>query len=513
LPSGSEVPDLVADWLAAWARDDPQAPALRTPGGSWTVAALDRAVDGLAGRLANLDVRPGAAIATLVEDDGPAVLVIHAARRLGAVLVPLNRRAAIPELIGQLRAAAPALLVHDEPNEARASEIAIGASVAGVALEGVLAGPGEPGAETEGPLSGAGVVEDPVGPLPSLDLRSLATIVFTSGTTGRPRGVPLSHAHHAASADAWAAVLEPRATDRWLVCLPLFHVAGLAIVVRASRWRVPLEVLPRFRADEVAARMAAGISHLSLVPTQLEEVLEAWGPRPVPGTLRAILLGGAPIAGPTLARARRAGLPVLTTYGLTETASGIAVGGAEAATLADPTALRPLPSVRLRILDPDPADGVGQVEVQGPMVFSGYLGDPAATAERLSDGWLRTGDLGSLDADGLLRVADRRDDLIVSGGENVYPAEVEAVLREHSAVVEAAVVGAPDATWGSVPVAAVVLASGIAVGDDELERHCRERLAGYKVPERFHRLLTLPRNEAGKVLRRELREMVAEPPA
>ena len=507
------MPDLVADWLAAWAVADPHAPALRTPAGSWTAAALDRAVDDLTGRLANLGLRPGLAVAALVEDDGPAVLLVHAARRLGAVLVPLNRRAAIPELVVQLRAAAPATLVHDELNEGRASEVAAGAGLASVALESLVGGLGEDRAESKGPLDGPGVAADPVGPLPSLDLRSVATIVFTSGTTGRPRGVRLSHANHAASADAWAALLEPRPTDRWLVCLPLFHVAGLAIVVRTCRWRVPLEVLPRFRADEVAARMAAGISHLSLVPTQLEEVLGAWGPRPVPGTLRAILLGGAPIPGPTLAGARRAGLPVLTTYGMTETASGIAVGGAEAATLADPTALRPLPGVRLRILDPDPADGVGQVEVQGPMVFSGYVGDPTAAAERLSDGWLRTGDLGSLDTDGLLRVADRRDDLIVSGGENIYPAEVEAVLREHSAVVEAAVVGAPDATWGSVPVAVVVLALGVALSDAELDRHCRGRLAGYKVPARIHRLPRLPRNEAGKVLRRELREMVAEPPA
>jgi O-succinylbenzoic acid--CoA ligase len=242
-------------------------------------------------------------------------------------------------------------------------------------------------------------------------------------------------------------------------------------------------------------------------------VLAAWGERPVPATLRAILLGGAPIPGPTLARARRAGLPVLTTYGMTETSSGIAVGGAEAATVADPTALRPLPGVGMRILDPDPADGVGQIVVQGPMVFEGYLGEPAAGAERLADGWLRTGDLGSLDADGLLRIADRREDLIVSGGENVYPAEVEAILRQHPAVVEAAVIGVPDATWGSVPVALVVVVPGATVGDAELERHCRERLAGYKVPARFHRLPGLPRNEAGKILRRALREMAAQAPA
>ncbi len=507
------MPDRVADWLVAWALDDPHVPALRTPGVSWTTAALELAVERLAGRLANLGLRRGAAIAALVDDDGPAVLVIHAARRLGAVLVPLNRRAAIPEMITQVQAAAPAMLVHDGVNEARASQVAAGSSVAAVALASLLGGPGEAGTEPEGRSSDRGVAVDPIGRPPSLDLRSTATIVFTSGTTGRPRGVRLSHANHAASADGWAAVLEPRQTDRWLLCLPLFHVAGLAIVVRASRWRVPLEVLPRFQADEVAARIAAGTSHLSLVPTQLEEVLGAWGTRPVPGTLRAILLGGAPIPGPTLAGARRAGLPVLTTYGMTETASGIAVGGAEAATLADPTALRPLPGVRLRILEPDPADGVGQILVQGPMVFDGYLDDPAATAAQRSDGWLQTGDLGSLDADGLLRIADRREDLIVSGGENVYPAEVEAVLREHSAVVEAAVVGAPHATWGSVPVAAVVLAPGVTVSDAELDRHCRGRLAGYKVPARIHRLPRLPRNEAGKVLRRELREMLAERPA
>ena len=346
-----------------------------------------------------------------------------------------------------------------------------------------------------------------------MDLGAPATIVFTSGTTGHPRGARLTHGNHAASADAWAAVLEPRPTDRWLACLPLFHVAGLAIVVRASRWRVPLEILPRFDAPDVADRIAAGISHLSLVPTQLEQLTAAWGSRSVPPTLRAILLGGAPVPSATLARARALGLRVLTTYGMTETSSGIAVGGAEAATLADPAALRPLPGVRVRVVAPDPPTASDRVLVTGSMVFGGYLGDAAATAERLADGWLRTGDLGSLDGDGLLRIADRREDLVISGGENVYPAEVEAVLRVHPAVVDAAVVGQADATWGSVPVAAVVVAPGASVDDAELERHCRERLATYKVPVRFHRLLALPRNEAGKVLRRDLRELLAEAPA
>ena len=250
------------------------------------------------------------------------------------------------------------------------------------------------------------------------------------------------------------------------------------------------------------------------MPSQLEQLLAVWGARPVPPSLRAILLGGAPIPGAALARARALGLPVLTTYGMTETSSGIAVGGAEVATRADATALRPLPGVRVRVVDPDPADGVGQIEVSridGLRRLPGRRVGHRRAARRAAGCGPAT--WAAWMAEGLLRIADRREDLVVSGGENVYPAEVEAVLREHPAVIDAAVVGQADATWGSVPVAAVVVAPGAFVGDAELERHCRARLAGYKVPVRFHRLPALPRNEAGKVLRRELRDLLAEAPA
>jgi O-succinylbenzoic acid--CoA ligase len=237
-------------------------------------------------------------------------------------------------------------------------------------------------------------------------------------------------------------------------------------------------------------------------------LLPAWGDRPVPASLRAILLGGAPVPEALLSHARELGLPVLTTYGMTETASGVAVGGADPETVTDRMGLRPLPGVRLRVVDAG-ADGVGQVEVAGAMVFAGYLGEPATEARTPGGDRLRTGDLGRLGADGLLHIVDRRDDLIVSGGENVYPAEVETVLRAHPDVMDAAVVGQPDRRWGSVPVAAVVLAHGRRVRDEDLARHCRERLAGYKVPVRFHRLDALPRGDGGKLLRRELRERIA----
>jgi O-succinylbenzoic acid--CoA ligase len=446
---------------------------------------------------------PRPTIAALLEDDGPAVLLVHACRRLGARHVPLNRRAARAELAAQLRMVGDALLVYDEANAVVAADISVGTGLPLALVEALLTHAGAEHAIPAGApadVSFAGWADD---------LDAPATVLFTSGTTGRPRGAVLSQADHLASAAAWAAVLSPRPTDRWLGCLPLFHVAGLAVVIRAALWGSDLEVLRRFDVAAVAEGIATGVSHLSLVPTQLEELLRAWGDRPAPSTLRAILLGGATIPGPLLARARGLGLPVLTTYGMTETASGVAVGGADPQTRADPSALRPLPGVRLRVVDAD-ADGVGQVEVAGDMVFAGYLGEPDTESRTVDGDWLRTGDLGRLGTDGLLRIVDRRDDLIISGGENVYPAEVEAVLLAHPDVVEVAVVGQPDRRWGSVPVAAIVLSEGSRAGDEDLTRHCRERLAGYKVPVRFHRVSVLPRGEGGKVLRRELREHVAE---
>jgi len=228
----------------------------------------------------------------------------------------------------------------------------------------------------------------------------------------------------------------------------------------------------------------------------------------VPASLRAILLGGGPIPADLLGRAIAGGYPVLTTYGLTETGSGIAVGGVEEATRRDRSAVRALPGVRLRIEPDGSADGSGEILVRGEMVFSGYLGDAVASAHKLADGWLRTGDVGTLDASGLLRVSGRRDELIISGGENVAPAAVEAVLVAHPAVAEAAVGGIPDARWGAVPAAIVVLRPGAVVTDEQLLGHCRARLAAYQVPVRIVRLPALPRNAMGKLVRGDLRGLL-----
>lgn len=347
------------------------------------------------------------------------------------------------------------------------------------------------------------------GLLDEMDLDAPAVIVFTSGTSGRPKGAVLTHGNLAASAHAWSAVLRPRATDRWLACLPLVHVAGLAVVTRALRWGVELEILAAFESDAVSRAFEAGASHVSLVPAQLAALLEVRAGRTAPASLRAILLGGGPIPADLLELAVAGGYPVLTTYGMTETGSGIAVGGADEATRRDRTAARALPGVRLRIEPDGSADGSGEILVRGEMVFAGYLGDAVASADKPPDGWLRTGDVGTLDTSGLLRVSGRRDELIISGGENVAPAAVEAVLMAHPAVAEAAVGGIPDARWGAVPAAIIVLRPGVVVTDEELFSHCRARLAAFEVPVRFVRLQTLPRNAMGKLVRRDLRELLA----
>lgn len=239
---------------------------------------------------------------------------------------------------------------------------------------------------------------------------------------------------------------------------------------------------------------------------QLARLLES-GSEPPPG-LRAVLLGGGPIPEALVARAAAAGWPVLGSYGMTETASGIAAATPSQAAKIPWSAGRAMTGVELRIADPA-KDGLGEILVRGPMVFDGYDGDPASTASALDRaGWLHTGDIGSLDAEGRLTVAGRRDDIIISGGENVAPAEVEGVLAAHPSIADAAVTAAMDERWGSVPVALVVFRVGMHETPDTLASFVREHLASFKVPARFVEVATIPRNANGKMLRSSLSALI-----
>jgi O-succinylbenzoic acid--CoA ligase len=288
--------------------------------------------------------------------------------------------------------------------------------------------------------------------------------------------------------------------------MPLFHVGGLSILLRAALGALPVVVHERF--DPEAASHALDteeITLVSLVPTMLERLLDVRGKRPAPPRLRCVLLGGGPAPRALVERAAELGFPLAPTYGLTEAASQVATLRPTGA--ADPMrdGLEPLPGTELRILaeqgrSAGPGEP-GEILVRGPTVMRGYANRPDETRRVLRDGWLHTGDLGHLDTRGRLFVLDRRRDLIVSGGENVYPAEVEAALLEHPDVLEAGVAGVADAAFGRRPAAWLVLRPGRTLATRELERFCRQRLAGYKVPVRYLCVETLPRNAAGKLLR------------
>ncbi|MDP8943772.1 MAG: AMP-binding protein, partial [Actinomycetota bacterium] len=373
--------------------------------------------------------------------------LLHALPRLRAVLVPLNTRLTAGERRAQLDAAAPRLIV-DAPLEGDEAE---------------LEPPGE------------------------LDPDAAHSILFTSGTTGAPKPVALTHGNHLASALASAWNLGVAPDDRWLCVLPLFHVGGLAILLRSAIYGTAAVVHPAFEADAALASLESGEATLvSLVPTQLRRLADAGlGAAPA---LRAALLGGGPLPRDLLAWAAERAFPALQTYGMTETASQIATLPAAEALARAGSAGRPLPGVKLRI-----AAEREEILVRGPMVARTAVGP---------DGWLHTGDRGRLDDDGFLWVEGRLDEVIVTGGEKVAAGEVEEALRSHPAVLDAAVLGEPDRDWGERVVAYVVLRAEATEG--QLVAHCRERLAAHKAPKAVRRVAELPRTASGKTARRAL---------
>jgi O-succinylbenzoic acid--CoA ligase len=325
----------------------------------------------------------------------------------------------------------------------------------------------------------------PVAPAPA----GVRAALFTSGTTGVPRLVELTEQNLQASAAASAKNLGGAPAQRWLGTLPLFHVGGLAMLHRCAVYGACLQLEPGFEVERASQAFDGGVTHASLVPTTLERLLDARGDRPFRG-VKAVLIGGGPMTSSLLSRARSAGLPVLQTYGLTEACSQVTterLGDADGT-----TAGPPLDGVELQIVDEHGAvvgPGVaGLIEVRGPTVTA--------------PGWLATKDLGSVDSRGRLTVLSRRVDLIVSGGENVYPLEVEAAMRELASIADVCVVPRGDAQWGQVPVAFIVERTGVT--DHELTAWARGRLAAFKVPRSWKRLKELPRNAMGKLDRRAL---------
>ena len=472
----------------------PAAPAIEWSAGTLTFADLAAWARRGAGYLKTRVAQHEAPVALLLDGDARFVAWFLAAALAGRSVLPLNLRLTATELADQLRHARIATLIA-EPEDPRLSDVA--RLVPGVTIV---------------PAPDVGALEEATGPWPgeSAAEDDVLAVLFTSGTSGRSKGACLTSANFLASARAAKERLGPCVGGRWLVCMPLFHVGGLSIVVRSLLFGGPIRLHSRFDAAAVSEALEAGdIAGVSLVPTMLSRVLAHREGRRCPEGVRAVLLGGAAAPSSLVERALRLGYPVCPTYGLTEATSQVATAAPPAPGVVVPGPMRPLEETEVRI----EANGrnamvgeEGEILVRGPTVMRGYLGDAAATARALQSGWLHTGDVGYLDANGGLHVLDRRDDLIVSGGENVYPAEVEAVLLEHPDVLEAGVAGEPDDDLGARVVAWIVLRDGALPDSAALAEHCAGRLAGYKRPRQIRFVPSLPRNAAGKLLRRRLSE-------
>lgn len=329
-------------------------------------------------------------------------------------------------------------------------------------------------------ISGAGVVVTPPGVEPSDpgDLGGAALVVYTSGTTGGPKGVRLTKGNLKAAARASVSHLSHGPGDTWLAAMPLHHVGGISVLVRSAYAGGAVLLQKGFQPAEFARALHAEATMASVVPTMLHRLLEA-DPGPYQG-LRAVLVGGGPIPPGLLEGAAQAGLPVLPTYGMTETFGQVA-------TLRPGSSLghraHPLPGVEIRIEEDR------RIAVRGPQVSPGYLDEP----DRES-GWLQTGDLGEMDGEGALRVLGRADTVIVTGGENVDPARVESRLAQHPAVDEAVVIGLPDPEWGEV---LACLYTGTAL-PDELRVWLGERLPGHMIPREWRAVGAIPRTPLGK---------------
>jgi len=485
----------VKPWLWERAARTPDALALEARGARISYGELNARAERRAGALRARGCAPGDRVGALFGNDPAFVEWLHAAARARVVLVPLNARLTPAEHARQLDHAGAHLLVHaDEPTVAAAAHAvtALSASLRAVSSSELAQG-------------------SAAAPPADLDPAHPAALIFTSGTSGDAKGVVLSFGNLLASAIGSILHLGALPADRWLATLPLFHVGGLAILVRSTLAGSAVVLHERFDPLEVSRALDSdAISLVSFVPTMLARVLDVRGEAAPPASLRAILLGGAAAPAPLLERAAKTGWPVLPTYGLSEAASQVATLPPGAPLRSDGGGLRPLFGVEVRICDELGAelpDGTpGEILVRGATVTPGYWRNPEASARALADGWLHTGDLGVRDSLGGLAVVGRADDMLVTGGENVHPAEVEAALAEHPDVIEVAVAGLPDPDYGQRVAAWVVLAPGAVAGAADLESFARARLASYKLPRSWRFVRELPRNASGKLVRRELAE-------
>ncbi|WP_082677689.1 o-succinylbenzoate--CoA ligase [Haloferax sp. Q22] len=495
------------DWLSHRVAATPDREALihAATGDSWTFRELDALVDETAGQLAALGVEAGDHLGVVLDPGIDYVRLIHAATRLGAVLVPLSDRLTPDEVGRNVELADVTTLVCGESTESTAVEATTDVPVVSV---------DDP--RWEGVINLSSIAPKRVEPA-GWSLSETMLLLFTSGTTGTPKAVKLTMGNLLANAVAGAFRLGVSPDDRWLVTLSLHHMGGIGPILRGPLYGTTVVLREGFDAGGAADDIGKyDVTGVSLVPTMLKRMLDSRGT--LSDSLRVVLLGGAPAPDELVERCRNYSVPVYPTYGMTETASQVATATPDEAFADLGTVGRPLFFTDLWVVDEDGTavepGTPGEIVVAGPTVSPGYYRNPEATADAFTDAGLRTGDIGYRGDDGLLYVLNRKDDRIITGGENVDPGEVAAVLREHPTVDDVVVLGVPDSEWGERVAALVVPADPEDPPDDEdLDAFCRERLAGFKCPRLVETAEELPRTVSGTIDREAVRErLVAAQP-
>lgn len=475
-----------------------------------THADLRDRVNALSAGLLDLGIGRGDIVGVLMYNHVEFLETLFAANRIGAAIVPLNFRLSPAEwqfILGHAEAAA---LVTEVEFSGKIDEVA--AALPRLRHKVVIDGaPARGWLDYDSLITDSGAQTE----LVSVGTEELQRLMYTSGTTSRPKGVMITHENLIWKNLAHILEFSLTGADNTLICGPLYHVGGLDLPGLATlHVGGRLSLLHRF--DPVAVVDAIEElrpTNIWLAPSMMNAILQ------LPGlverdlsSIRFITGGGEKMPVPLLERIGRA-FPdawFADAYGLTETVSGDTVNDVEHMRTKVGSVGRPVAHVELAIVDGDdnrvPADTLGEIVVRGPKVMSGYWRDQAATDAAIRGGWFHTGDIGRIDEDGFVYIEDRKKDMIVSGGENIASPEVERVLYENPEVLEAAVIGMPNAKWGEVPKAFVVLRSGSAIDEETLQAFCRERLAKYKVPASIEFIDSLPRTPSGKVLKRSLRE-------
>jgi len=471
---------------------DPQGACIRDDDQALDNAAFAEAVRRLAHRFESLGVSTGDTVAVMLPNCSEIVTTMFAAWGRGAAMTPVNPALTDDEVRYQLQDSTSSVIVGDE----RAGALADSIGITWVDVRSVHA-----------PADSAVPASDLVA-----EASDFALVIYTSGTTGKPKGVLLDHANLDAMSASLVAHFALTDADTSLLVLPLFHVNGLvASVLSVLRAGGGVVVAPRFSPDTFWDLVETHRpTYFSAVPT-IYAVLDARTEREVDtSSLRFVICGAAPMPAELITRFEdRFKVAITEGYGLSE--------GSVASTINPVTGPRKpgtvgiaLPGQEVAVVSPEgepqPMGERGEVVIRGANVMRGYLGKPEETAKVVRDGWLHTGDVGIIDEDGYLSIVDRIKDMIIRGGENIYPKEIEECLYGHPSILEAAVVGMPDAVYGEVPVAFVATKPGLAVTAEELLAHCAASLARYKVPYQIHIRTELPKNSVGKLVKGLLRD-------